>query len=94
MFFAVARRYKVNLVVLLLKWTGSSKDDFKAFLHRFGCPLLLNNWTQPKIPRCRQVRRVLYRVVIQSGLVLLFPKGHFALIGVLMCAILGNRNVR
>ncbi len=33
---------------MLVELVGSSEEDFKTFLHRVGCPLLLINRAQPE----------------------------------------------
>jgi len=45
---AVAGRYKADLVVMPVELVGSSEEDFKTFLRRVGCPLLLINRAQPE----------------------------------------------
>ena len=45
---AVAGRHKADLMVMLVELVGSSEEDFKTFLHRVGCPLLLINRAQPE----------------------------------------------
>lgn len=86
---AVAGRHKSNLVVMPAELVGSCEEDFKTFLHSFGCALLLVNRAQPEdTARCR-FSCVLPRIVIRSGLVWPFPTGHFDLVGVLMRAMPG-----
>jgi len=48
-FCADANRYKADLVVMPVELTGSSEDDFKTFLRRAGCLLLLINRAKPEI---------------------------------------------
>lgn len=45
---AVAGRHKADLIVMPVELVGSSEDDFKTFLRRVGCPLLLINRAQPE----------------------------------------------
>lgn len=45
---AVAGRHKADLVVMPVALVGSSEEDFKTFLRRVGCPLLLINRAQPE----------------------------------------------
>jgi hypothetical protein len=45
---AVAGRHKADLIVMPAELVGSSEDDFKTFLRRVDCPLLLINRAQPE----------------------------------------------
>ena len=50
----VASRYKVDLVVMPVELTESLEGEFKTFLCRVGCPLLLLNRVQPEITAMAQ----------------------------------------
>lgn len=45
---AIAGRHKADLVVIPVELVGASEEDFKTFLRRVGCPLLLINRAQPE----------------------------------------------
>jgi hypothetical protein len=45
---AVAGRHKSDLIVMPVELVGSSEENFKTFLHCFGCALLLINRAQPE----------------------------------------------